>query len=56
MVSLIKLYERGKISSGMASKILGLNRVDFLEKLGEYKISVFGFQDEDELNQDIANA
>ena len=55
-ISLIKLYELGKISSGSASKILGINRVDFIEKIGEYQVSIFHFQDENELNEDIANA
>jgi len=55
-LSMMKLYELGKISSGTASKILGINRVDFIEKIGEYGVSVFNFYDEDELNEDIANA
>lgn len=42
-ISLIKLYELGKISSGTASKILGINRVDFIEKIGEYQVSIFQF-------------
>lgn len=55
-ISLIKLCELGKISSGTAAKILGINRVDFIEKIGEYQVSVFNFHDENELNEDIANA
>ncbi len=34
-ISIIKLYELGKISSGTASKILGINRVEFIEKIGK---------------------
>lgn len=56
IISLIKLYELGKISSGTASKILGVTRLDFLEKIGEYQVSIFNFQDENELNEEIANA
>ncbi len=56
MLSLLKLYELGKISSGTASKILDIPRVEFLEKLGEYRVSVFGFQDEEDLKQDVNNA
>lgn len=55
-ISLVKLYELGKISSGIASKILGNNRLDFIERVGEYKVSIFNLIDEDELNEDIANA
>jgi len=55
-ISLIKLYELRKVSSGTAAKILGINRVDFIEKVGEYQVSIFNFHDENELNEDIANA
>ena len=55
IISLIKLYELGKISSGTASKVLGISRVDFLEKLGEYQVSLFYFHDESELDEDIKN-
>lgn len=55
-ISLLKLYELGKISSGMAAKILGINRIDFLDKMGTYKVSIFGYRDEDDLAEDIANA
>jgi predicted HTH domain antitoxin len=37
----LKLYELGKISSGKAAKIAGLNRVEFLMGLGKYKVSPF---------------
>jgi len=56
IISLIKLYELGKISSGTASKVLGISRVDFLEKLGEYQVSLFSFHDESELDEELKNA
>jgi len=31
--ALVKLYEMGKISSGMAAKVLELSRIDFLDLL-----------------------
>jgi predicted HTH domain antitoxin len=37
----LKLYELGKISSGKAAKIAGMSRVNFLLKLGKYKVSPF---------------
>ncbi|MEW6103726.1 MAG: UPF0175 family protein [bacterium] len=37
----LKLYELGKISSGKAAKLAGLNRVDFLMRLGQYNVSPF---------------
>ena len=37
----VKLYELGKISSGKAAKLAGLERVQFLFKLGQYQVSPF---------------
>lgn len=46
-MAIIKLYELGKISSGIASKSLSMNRIDFLEMLVRYKVS---YIDEDSGN------
>lgn len=54
--SLIKLFELGKVSSGVAAKVLGLSRVDFLELLSKYKVSILSQYDLDDLKEDIANA
>jgi predicted HTH domain antitoxin len=54
--SLVKLYELGRVSSGVAARVLGLSRLDFMELLSKYKVSVLGAYDTDELNEDIANA
>jgi len=54
--SLVNLFELGKVSSGVAAKVLGLSRIDFLELLAKYKVSVLGQYDIEDLNQDIANA
>ena len=51
LLSLVKLYETGKISSGMASRILGMSRVDFLEQLGDYQVSLFQQPDEKTLDE-----
>ena len=56
ILSLIKLYELGKVSSGTAARVLGISRVDFLEKAGEYQVSVFQLPDESSLDEDITNA
>jgi len=37
----LKLYELGKISSGKAARLAGLNRVEFLKRLGQYQVSPF---------------
>ncbi len=54
--SLVKLYELGKVSSGLAAKVLGISRVEFLELLSDYKVSVFSVTDAEELRKDIKNA
>ena len=54
--SLVKLYELGKVSSGVAAKVLGISRLDFLELLAKYNVSVLGAYDINDLNEDIANA
>jgi len=53
---LVKLFELGKVSSGVAAKVLGLSRLDFLELLAKYDVSVLGGYDTDELDEDIENA
>ncbi len=56
IISLIKLYELGKISSGLAAKLLNIKRVDFLELLGKYNVSYFHKGLENEIESDLANA
>jgi len=54
--SMVKLYELGRVSSGVAAQVLGLSRVDFLDLLARYNVSVLGGYNTDEINEDIANA
>ena len=49
------LFSEGKLSSGQASKIVGLSKRSFIELLGKYQVSLFS-QDIEELQSDIANA
>jgi predicted HTH domain antitoxin len=42
LLSAIKLYELGRLSSGRAAELAGMSRVEFLLRLGEYQ--VFPFQ------------
>ena len=55
-ISLIKLYELGKILSGIGSKMLGISRVDFLEMLSKYGISYINTRTVDDLEIDFKNA
>ena len=43
-----RLYELGKISSGQAAEMVGLSKRAFIEQLGKYNVSVFGYTLEDE--------
>ena len=46
-LSAAKLFELGRISSGKAAKIAGVDRVSFLEKLGHYKMPARNIQAEE---------
>ncbi|MGB0932524.1 MAG: UPF0175 family protein [Chitinophagales bacterium] len=50
-----KLFEDGKLSSGQASEIVGISKRAFIEILGRYNVSLFGY-DFDELEEDLRNA
>jgi predicted HTH domain antitoxin len=50
-----KLFELGRLSSGRAAEIAGMQRVAFLNELGRYRISAFNYSLE-ELERDIREA
>ncbi len=54
--SLVKLFEIGKISSGTAAKVLGMTRIDFIDLLAKYNVSILGQYDFNDINEDISNA
>lgn len=51
----IKLYETGKLSTGLASKLAGVPRVTFMFLLGRYGLSPFG-ETPEELEKDLEHA
>lgn len=51
----IKLYELGKVSTGMAARLAGIGRVAFMFALGRYGLSPIGVEPS-ELAEDMANA
>ena len=51
--SLVKLFELGKISSGIAAKALNISRIEFLELLDRYNVNFLNF---DDLDSDFENA
>lgn len=36
----VKLYELGKLSSGKAARLAGMDRISFLKTLGKYQVSI----------------
>lgn len=36
----VKLYEIGKLSSGKAARLAGMDKVSFLKILGKYRVSI----------------
>ncbi|CAN5134379.1 hypothetical protein BH20ACI2_BH20ACI2_15350 [soil metagenome] len=48
-----KLYEDGTLSGGQAAELVGISKRSFLELLGKYGVSIFGYSAE-ELREDIA--
>jgi len=55
-LTLVKLYELGKISSGMAAKLLGVGRLEFLEIAGAYRVSLLGEPTAEEIQEDFSHA
>ena len=51
----VKLYELGKVSTGRAAQLAGLNRVEFIFALQRFGLSPVGV-DPSELERDLANA
>jgi hypothetical protein len=55
LAAAVKLYELGRLSSGVAAQLAGVPRVVFLTKLGELGAMAFG-QVEAELAEDLGRA
>lgn len=51
----VKLYEMGRIPTGMAARLAGMERVAFMFALDRFGLSPIGV-DPDELEEDLANA
>jgi predicted HTH domain antitoxin len=51
----VKLYETGKLSTGLAARVAGVPRSTFFYLLGQHKLSPFG-QSSDELEDDLTDA
>ena len=49
-----KWFEEGRLSSGQAADFVGLSKRAFIEVLGKYGVSLFGYDFED-LESDLKN-
>lgn len=49
-----KLYEDGKLTSGQAAEMAGVSKRTFIELLGKYNTSIFGYT-ADEVKKDLEN-
>ena len=52
LMAALKLFDMGRISSGLAAKIAGMPRVEFLLECGKYRVSIFQ-QTDDEVESDV---
>jgi predicted HTH domain antitoxin len=52
MILAAKLYEMGTLSGGQAAELAGVSKRTFLELLGKYGVSIFGYSAE-ELEEDL---
>jgi len=56
MLLAAKLFERGILSAGQAAEMVGLSKRTFLELLGKYEVSVFGYETLEEMESEEALA
>ena len=52
MIIASKLFEDGKLSSGQAAEMVGISKRSFVELIGKYNVSLFGY-DYEELEEDL---
>jgi len=50
-----RLFEDGKLSSGQAAEVVGISKRAFVEILGKYNVTLFGYEYK-ELEEDLENA
>ena len=52
----LKLYVQNKASLGYCAQIARMSKERFIRYLGEYNISIFHYDDEDEFSEELNNA
>lgn len=51
---IITLLKHGEISSGVAGKLLGISRLEVLELMSQYGVTLFPEQSREELEQEVS--
>lgn len=52
----VKYYKEKKLSLGQCSKLAEMTKEQFIELLSTYNISIYSFENVEELSEDIKNA
>ncbi|SMB80493.1 Predicted antitoxin, contains HTH domain [Desulfonispora thiosulfatigenes DSM 11270] len=52
----IKYYKENKLSLGQCAELSEMSKEEFIQLLSTYKISIFNFENDEELLEDIKNA
>jgi predicted HTH domain antitoxin len=47
LMAALKMFELGKLSSGKAAELAGMSRMEFFEKCGRYRVSLFNYPPEE---------
>ena len=56
MTVAVKYYKENKLSLGQCAELAEMSKEDFIQLLSSYKISIFNFDNDEELLGDIKNA
>ncbi len=52
----VKYYKENKLSLGQCAELADMPKEEFIQLLSSYKISIFNFDSDEELLEDIKNA
>ena len=52
----VKYYKENRLSLGQSAQLAEMSKEEFIKLLSSYKISIFNFDNDEELLEDIKNA
>jgi len=56
MTVAVKYYKENRLSLGQSAQLAEMSKEEFIKLLSSYKISIFNFDNDEELLEDIKNA